>query len=65
EQNPSEVASYLYDLAKSYNGFYQVHSVINAETPHIAAFRASLSTQVAGVLSRGLLLLGIEAPKQM
>ena len=65
DQNPSDVANYLYELAKTYNGFYQVHSVLNAETPHVAAFRVMLSRQVAGVLQRGLSLLGITAPEQM
>lgn len=65
DQNPSAVASYLYDVAKGYNGFYQVHSVLNAETPQKAAFRVDLSRQVAGVLKRGLSLLGIAAPEQM
>ena len=65
DQNPSDVANYLYELAKTYNGFYQVHSVLNAETPHVAAFRVMLSRQVAGVLQRGLSLLGITAPEKM
>ena len=65
EQNPSVIASYLYDVAKAYNGFYQMHSVLNAETPQKAAFRVELSRQVAGVLKRGLTLLGIDAPEQM
>jgi arginyl-tRNA synthetase len=65
DQNPSAVASFLYEVAKTYNGFYQAHSVLNAETPQKAAFRVELSRQVAGVLKRGLSLLGIAAPEQM
>ncbi len=65
DQNPSEVANYLYGVAKAYNGFYQAHSVLHAETPHQAAFRVTLSRQVAGVLQRGLSLLGIAAPVRM
>lgn len=62
---PSIVANYLYDVAKTYNTFYQSHSIINAETPQIAAFRLELSKEVAGVLQRGLELLGIQAPERM
>jgi len=62
---PSIVANYLYDVAKAYNTFYQSHSIINAETPQIAAFRLDLSNEVAGVLQRGLELLGIQAPERM
>lgn len=65
DQNPSDVAGFLYDLAKIYNGFYQVHSVLNAETPQNAAFRIALSRQVAGALQRGMALLGIVAPERM
>ena len=65
DQNPSDVASFLYELAKTYNGFYQVHSVLNAETPQIAAFRVALSGQVAGALQRGMALLGMAAPERM
>jgi arginyl-tRNA synthetase len=65
DQNPSAVASFLYELAKTYNGFYQVHSVLNAETPQIAAFRVALSGQVAGALQRGMALLGMAAPERM
>ena len=62
---PSIVANYLYDVAKTYNTFYQSHSIINAETPQTAAFRLDLSKEVAGVLKRGLSLLGIQAPERM
>lgn len=63
--NPSSIATYLYDLAKGFNAFYQNHSILKAETPQIAAFRVALSTEVAAVLKSGLLLLGIESPEQM
>ena len=63
--NPSIIAAYLYELAKGFNSFYQQHSVLNAETALIAAFRVDLCKEVANVLNSGLNILGINAPKRM
>ena len=63
--NPSIIATYLYELAKGFNSFYQQHSVLNAETASIAAFRVDLCKEVANVLNSGLNILGINAPKRM
>jgi arginyl-tRNA synthetase len=62
---PSIIANYLYDLAKSYNRFYTEHSIFNADTDEQVWFRTGLSNKVATILSRGLKLLGIEAPERM
>ena len=63
--NPSVIAAYLYELAKGFNSFYQQHSVLNAETALIAAFRVDLCKEVANVLNSGLNILGINAPERM
>jgi len=63
--NPSIIAAYLYELAKGFNSFYQQHSVLNAETALIAAFRLDLCKEVANVLNSGLNILGINAPERM
>ena len=63
--NPSHIANYLYEIAKNFNSFYQKHSVLSAENTIIAAYRLNLCTEVAGVLRRGLNLLGIDAPEKM
>tara|TARA_Y100000385_G_scaffold110711_1_gene114916 strand:- start:2032 stop:3810 length:1779 start_codon:yes stop_codon:yes gene_type:complete len=63
--NPSHIANYLYEIAKNFNSFYQKHSVLSAENTTIAAYRLNLCTEVAGVLRRGLNLLGIDAPEKM
>ena len=63
--NPSIIAAYLYELAKGFNSFYQQHSVLNAETAVIAAFRVDLCKEVANVLNSGLNILGINAPERM
>ena len=63
--NPSIIATYLYELAKGFNSFYQQHSVLNAETASITAFRVDLCKEVANVLNSGLNILGINAPERM
>ncbi len=32
EQDPSKLAIYIFNLAKTFNSFYTVHSIIQAET---------------------------------
>jgi arginyl-tRNA synthetase len=61
----SELASYIYNLAKAYNKFYANVSVIKAETTELKNFRLSLSSFVAKTLKANLLILGIEVPERM
>ena len=63
--NPSELATYLYDLAKTYNSFYQAVKVLNDEEPDAMVFRLRLCAVMAGLLKAGLDMLGIEVPEQM
>ncbi|MCX6789687.1 MAG: arginine--tRNA ligase [Candidatus Gribaldobacteria bacterium] len=63
--NPSKIALYAYDLAKSFNQFYQKHSVLNADNPQLIAARLSLVSAVAIILQKSLNLLGIETLEQM
>jgi arginyl-tRNA synthetase len=65
EQDPSQIANYLYTLAKSFNSFYTQHSVLNAESEEKKNLRLKLSAFTALVLSKGMHLLGIEAPERM
>jgi arginyl-tRNA synthetase len=54
----------LLDLTKSFNRFYDAINVLNAE-PKLKDSRLSLILAVKQVLSNGLSLLGIDAPKEM
>ena len=63
--SPSVIANYIYDLAKSYNGYYHDHSILREENEAIRAFRLRLSCEVARVIRRGMRLLGIEVPERM
>jgi len=63
--SPSVVAQFAYDLAKSFNGFYQANPILNAENQAVVAFRVELCRVTAEALKRALGLLGIEAPERM
>ncbi len=65
EMSPSVVASYAFDLAKTYNSFYAEHSVGNAETPDKKILRLQIARMTATVLRTALNLLGIRVPERM
>lgn len=60
--HPNILATYLIELSKLYNLFYQQCRIIGSEKE---AFRLKLSSEVGKVLKTGLHLLGIEAPERM
>lgn len=63
--DPSFIANYCYDMAKTYHKFNHDHRIINAETPEAKAFRIQLCQVVGNVLEYGMDLLGIEMPERM
>ena len=65
ELNPSVIAIYIFNLAKSFNSFYTIHSIANAETPEKKLLRLQLAVMTANVLKKGMGLLGIEVPERM
>jgi arginyl-tRNA synthetase len=65
EQNPSVVAIYIYQLAKSFNGFYSEHSVMQAETDEKKYLRLLICQQTARVIADAMGLLGIRVPERM
>lgn len=65
EYDPSHLANYCYNLAKSYHRFWHDLSIFNADTAAAKAFRLNLSKIVGQVLTGGMLLLGIEMPARM
>lgn len=65
EHNPSVIAIYIFNVAKTYNTFYAEHSVINAETIEKKQLRLQLSELTANVISSGMRLLGIKVPERM
>lgn len=65
EHDPSKVAIYLFELAKTFNGFYTQHSIANAESDEKKSLRIYLSKLTAQVLQRGMSVLGIRVPERM
>ncbi len=63
--SPSLIGAYVYELAKSFNGYYHDHSILREENPAVRAMRLRLCAQVARVISLGMKLLGIEVPERM
>jgi arginyl-tRNA synthetase len=65
EYQPSEITSYLWDLAKTYSGFFQNCPVLKAETPALRDGRLLLCDLTARVIERCLQLLGIRTVERM
>lgn len=63
--DPSEVANYVYNIARLYNKFYHECSILNAETEDLKRFRVGLSNQTGVVVKKAMSLLGIDVPERM
>ncbi len=63
--DPSFIANYCYDLAKTYHKFYHDFRIINAESPEAKAFRIQLCQVIGKTIAFGMDLLGIEMPEKM
>ena len=61
---PNILASYLFELANSFHGFYEACPVLKAREPARSS-RLALCDLTAQVLRRGLDLLGIKVPEKM
>ena len=65
EHNPSVLAIYVFELAKTFNTFYTEHSVMNAESDEKKHLRLKISEMTANVISSAMGLLGIRVPERM
>ena len=65
EHNPAAVANYIYSVAKTFNSFYTVHSVLKAENDEKKALRLQLCKLTATVIKEGMALLGLRVPERM
>ena len=63
--DPSDLANYNYQLAKSFHKFYHDFRIIGAESEGAKVFRLVLIENIAKVLKSGMRLLGIEMPERM
>ena len=65
EMNPSEVANFVYELAREFNQFYHDYSVLSADSQSTIEMRIMLSVQVSKVIRESMWLLGIDLPERM
>ena len=63
--DPSKVAIFIFNLAKTFNAFYAEHSITNAETDEKKILRLQLATLTAQTLKTGMGVLGIAVPEKM
>ena len=65
EYNPSVIAIYAFNVAKTYNTFYTEHSVLNAESEDKKQLRLQICELTAYVIKNAMSLLGIRVPERM
>ena len=65
EMNPSVLAVYVFNLAKTFNSFYAEHSIMSAETAEKKTLRLQIAQLTAHVIKTGMGLLGINVPERM
>ncbi len=65
EMNPSAIAIYIYNIAKTFSSFYTEHSIANAETADKKNLRLQLASMTANVIKSGMQLLGVAMPERM
>jgi arginyl-tRNA synthetase len=62
---PNAITSYLWDLAKTYSGFFQNCPVLKADTDALRASRLLLCDLTGRTVGRCLNLLGIQAMERI
>lgn len=65
EKEPSIISDFAYTLAQTFSSFYNVSSIMNAESPEIASSRLQMAKLVRDILKLLFYLLGIKAPEVM
>lgn len=63
--DPSCIATYLFQLAQTFNSFYAAHSISNAESEEKKQLRLKIASLTSIVLASGMQLLGIKVPEKM
>ncbi len=63
--SPAVVGSYIYDLVKLFNSYYHDNPIIKEENVEIRKAKLILSSQIAKIIAKGMLLLGIDVPERM
>ena len=65
DYSPALIAQFAYDLAKTYNAFYQELPIFSESEQEYLVLRLMLSTCTARVIQKAMGLLGIQVPERM
>lgn len=65
DYSPAVIANFVYDLAKTYNQFYQNIPIFNESDANKLKIRVALSKAVADAIKKAMNLLGIQVPERM
>ncbi len=65
ELDPSKIAIYIFNVAKTFNSFYAELSIAKAENEEKKQLRLQLAMMTANILKNGMKLLGAEVPDRM
>jgi arginyl-tRNA synthetase len=63
--SPSIICNYAFQLAQSFNSFYDQHSISKAENEEKKQLRLMMIIMTAQTLRRAMNLLGIALPEKM
>lgn len=65
DYSPAVIANFAYDLAKTYNQFYQNIPIFNESDANKLKVRVAMSKSVADAIKKAMNLLGIQVPERM
>lgn len=63
--SPSLICQYVYELAKTYNGFYNAHPILKETDENVRNLRLTLTMVSSQLIEKSLRLLGISVPERM
>ena len=63
--NPADIAHFVYDLARTYNSFYQENQIVREPDEDLRKLRIALTMKTGQVLNKAMELLGIKMPERM
>jgi arginyl-tRNA synthetase len=65
EMNPAKLIDYAYEIAKTYNKFYNDCSILAAEREEEKSFRLLLTEQTGNIIKQSFAIVGIDVPERM
>ncbi len=65
EMNPAKLIDYSYEVAKTYNKFYNDCSILAAEREEEKNFRLLLTEQTGNIIKQSFAIVGIDVPERM